>query len=83
MVDSTIGDYRVTEPVQVTRCGACRRCSMLIGPGLCWCVAVLAAALVAVVMVAIVVGPAVREVRVVPAGPPNCGATPIVSLTGQ
>ena len=56
---------------------------MLIGPGLCWCVAVLAAALVAVVMVAIVVGPAVREVRVVPAGPPNCGATPIVSLTGQ
>ena len=45
---------------------------MLIGPGLCWCVAVLAA--VAVLMVAIV-DPAVREVRVVPAGPPYCGAT--------
>lgn len=71
MADGTPAGHPVTERDQLTRCTKCRGCSML---SLCWCVAVLAATLVAVLMVAIVVDPAVREVRVVPAGPPYCGA---------
>ena len=74
MADTT-GGYPVTEPHQCPHCAEHHPDTRVIGPPLCWCVAGLAAALMAILMVT-VVDPPGREVRVPrPADAQYCGTT--------